>query len=238
MQGDLMVSGRDGFQKVYDLTERVLPAHVDDRLPAMGDYADHLIDVTLGAHGFAAKKAFSYGRRGQPLRKAIDASLARRCDAQTLCAVSTPSGDEIFAAPDDLETKPRLPAAAVRLLSPFDNAVIQRERNVMVHDYDYQLECYVTASKRQFGYFCLPILYRDRLVGRVDCKAHRKHKRFEIIALFLERPPDDRDRFCAAFASATTAYATFNGCDHVTVSAVNPRSWAADIRKAFRATGQ
>ncbi|MFL1454263.1 DNA glycosylase AlkZ-like family protein [Marinobacter sp. GN3S48] len=61
------------------------------------------------------------------------------------------------------------------ILSPFDNSVIQRERLKALFQYDYQLECYVPAAKRQYGYFCLPLLYRDEFIGRMDCKAHPKH---------------------------------------------------------------
>lgn len=232
MQGDLMTSGRDGFQKVYDLTERVLPANVDDRVPSLEEYADHLIDVTLAAHGFATKKSFTYLRRGLPLRTAVDTRLGERCAAGDLCRQTLADGSRIYLAPEDLDARQRRPAARVRLLSPFDNAIIQRDRNQSIHGFDYQLECYVPAAKRRFGYFCLPILYRDEFVGRADCKAHRAEGRFEIISLHLESTTVERDVFPAEFAKAVTAYAAFNACRRIDLGVVSPAAWARPLQAA------
>ena len=126
--------------------------------------------------------------------------------------------------------------ARVRLLSPFDNAVIQRDRNVALHEFDYQIECYVPAPKRRFGYFCLPILYRDRFVGRVDCKAQRKQRRLDLLHLHIERDIAERDRFAAEFAKAAREFAAFNDCDAVNLVKVSPADWGREVRKAL-ATG-
>jgi hypothetical protein len=229
MQGDLMISGREGFQKVYDLPERVLPANIDDRVPSMTEFAGHLIDVTLASHGFATKKSFSYSRRGQPLRVAIDAVLNQRCESGALVSGKLSGGQTIFGAPDDLATAQRRPLAQVRLLSPFDNAIIQRERSQVLHAFDYQLECYVTASKRRYGYYCLPILYRDRFVGRVDCKAHRREGRFEILRLHIEREPDEPEQFVEAFSNVLKAYAAFNECSRTDLGTAKLPSWGARL---------
>jgi uncharacterized protein YcaQ len=229
MQGDLMISGREGFQKVYDLPERVLPANIDDRVPSMTEFAGHLIDVTLASHGFATKKSFSYSRRGQPLRVAIDAVLNQRCESGALVSGKLSGGQTIFGAPDDLATTQRRPLAQVRLLSPFDNAIIQRERSQVLHAFDYQLECYVTASKRRYGYYCLPILYRDRFVGRVDCKAHRREGRFEILRLHIEREPDEPEQFVEAFSNVLKAYAAFNECSRTDLGTAKLPNWGARL---------
>jgi hypothetical protein len=70
MQGELMVSGREGFQKRYDLPERVLPDTVDTRMPTMDEYASHLIETTLRAHGFASIKSMTYLRKGKQIGRA------------------------------------------------------------------------------------------------------------------------------------------------------------------------
>ena len=236
IQGDLMISGREGFQKVYDLPERVLPADIDDRVPKLPEFAEHLIDVTLASHGFATRKSFSYSRRGQPLRVAIDTALKQRCAAGTLITHKLSDGQVVFGAPEDIEASQRRPTAQVRLLSPFDNAIIQRDRNQIVYAFDYQLECYVTASKRQYGYYCLPILYRDRFVGRVDCKAHRREGRFEVIRLHIESEPDEPDRFAEAFSRVLRDYASFNGCTRIDVSKTHPPSWRARLTALLERT--
>jgi uncharacterized protein YcaQ len=174
MRGELMVSGRQGFQKVYDLPERVLPDWVDSSMPSMEDYANHLIDTTLRAHGFASLVSMTYLRKGKLLRDAVKQQLQQRLETNLLTTVDLGNNNTVYIDPELLETRAPRSSAQVRILSPFDNAVIQRQRGREIFAFDYQIECYVPAPLRQFGYFCLPVLYRDRLVGRIDCKAHRK----------------------------------------------------------------
>jgi len=213
MQGELMVSGRQGFQKVYDLPERVLPDWVDTRQPDMETYASHLIDTNLRAHGFATQKSISYLRKGQALRDAIREQLQLRIDAGLITTVILKDNSLVYADSELLETRAPRSNAVVRILSPFDNAVIQRERGRDIFDFDYQIECYLPQPKRQFGYFCLPVLYRDRLVGRVDCKAHRKQKRLEVKSVHIEHKIDDE--YGEAFDIAMQSFAAFNGCNEM-----------------------
>lgn len=213
LNGELMVSRREGFQKVYDLPERVLPDWVDTNMPDQDEYARHLIDATLRAHGFATTGSMTYLRKGKSLRSSVRAQLAGRVDAGELIEVSMESGVAAFIAPEVLESRTPRSHNQVRILSPFDNAVIQRQRGRDVFGFDYQIECYVPEAKRQYGYFCLPILYRDRLVGRVDCKAHRAKRQFEVKSLHIEHEVDDA--FRDSLASSMRAFAKFNHCDEI-----------------------
>ena len=234
MQGDLMIAGRDGFQKVYDLTERVLPADVDTTPPTIAEYADHLLDTALRAHGFVAPKEVTYGRRGTSIRKALKERLNALVSDGTLVAFTEGDVDYV-ARPELLDRAAPRQTARARLLSPFDNAVIQRDRNLALHDFDYQIECYVPAPQRRFGYFCLPILYRDRLVGRVDCKAHRSQRRLDLLHLHVECELGDRDPFALAFAAAAHEFAAFNDCDTVRLVKVSPKDWGTAMRNALAA---
>lgn len=234
MQGDLMISGRDGFQKVYDLTQRVLPPGIDTTPPTIDEFAAYLLDTALRAHGFASPKEITYLRRGTAIRKALRARLDAGVSDGTLVAIGD-NGAGYYARTELLDRATPRTLPRVRLLSPFDNAVIQRDRNVALHEYDYQIECYVPAPKRRFGYFCLPILYRDRFVGRVDCKAHRRLRRFDLLHLHVERDIHDRDLFAAAFAGAAVEFAAFNDCDAVNAVKISPPGWDREVRKALRA---
>jgi hypothetical protein len=213
MQGELMASCRDGFQKVYDLPERVLPDWVDTRRPSLEEYAAYLVDTTLRAHGFASLKSMTYLRRGKALRAAVKALLDARIDAGLLVRVDADEAAPVYTDPERLESRAPRCGARVRLLSPFDNAVIQRQRGREVFDFDYQIECYLPESKRRYGYFCLPILYRDRFVGRADCKAHRDSRMLEIRDLHLEQRVDER--FSDSLRLELEAFAAFNGCDRI-----------------------
>jgi len=236
MQGDLMIIGRQGFQKVYDLTERVLPAHIDTSTPSVDELADHLVGNTLRSHGFATAKCITYLRPGAPLRQAVKSHIQTRCEEGTLTRFALDNGERVFGDPGLKDTRAPSAAGRVRILSPFDSAVIQRDRGQAIFDFDYQIECYVPEEKRRFGYFCLPILYRDKLIGRMDCKAHRTPQRdpqrkegcFEVKALHLEDPaladrpdPDLADKI----ASAIREFAEFNNCTHVDLQRVAPGAW-------------
>ena len=210
IQGELMVSHREGFQKIYDLRERVLPEWVDTREPGLLDYADHLVDTTLRAHGFATQKSMTYLRKGKVLRDAVTAQLQARVDAKQLSTLTLANNNVVYVDAELLDSHTRRSSASVRILSPFDNAVIQRERGRDIFSFDFQIECYVPAPKRQFGYFCLPVLYRDALVGRIDCKAHRKQQRLEIKSIHIEQSVDKE--FHTAFLKALELFACFNSC--------------------------
>ena len=213
MQGELMVSSRQGFQKVYDLPERVLPDWVDTREPGMEEYANYLIETALRAHGFVTQKSISYLRKGQALREAIREQLQFRVDNGSLVTVALNDNSLVYADTELMETRAPRSSAIGRILSPFDNAVIQRQRGRDLFDFDYQIECYLPQSKRQFGYFCLPILYRDRFVGRIDCKAHRKQKLLEVNSIHIEHKVDDD--FGEALDIAIQSFAGFNGCNQI-----------------------
>jgi uncharacterized protein YcaQ len=214
MQGELMVSGREGFQKVYDLRERVLPDWVDTRQPTMPEFASHLVDNTVRAHGFATLKSICYLRKGQALRNAVREQLQLRLDTGLMTTIALNDNSLVYVDAELLETRAPRSNAVVRILSPFDNAVIQRERGRDLFDFDYQIECYLPQPKRQFGYYCLPVLYRDRFVGRVDCKAHRSEQRLEIKALHIEYKVDSE--FIDAFDHSLQSFALFNDCNEVT----------------------
>jgi uncharacterized protein YcaQ len=219
MRGELMVSGRQGFQKVYDLPERVLPDWVDSSMPSMEDYANHLIDTTLRAHGFASLVSMTYLRKGKLLRDAVKQQLQQRLETNLLATVDLGNNNTIYIDPELLETRAPRSNAQLRILSPFDNAVIQRQRGREIFAFDYQIECYVPAPLRQFGYFCLPVLYRDRLVGRIDCKAHRKDSSLEIRSLHIEQKVDAN--FSQLLCRALRSFAAFNSCDQLLVRSAN-----------------
>ena len=239
MQGDLIGVAREGLEKVYDLPERALPRDVVTVEPSIPELADHLIDTTLRAHGFAVARTFTYGiryggARSKETRAAVRAALEQGVRSGELTTVDTAGGERFFGRTDVLARRPAKPAPVVRILSPFDNSVIHRDRVRGIFDFDFHFECYVTEAKRRWGYFCLPILFGDVFVGRMDCKAHRDAGRFEIRHLYVERPlPEEFD---AAFAAAVWDYARFTGCDDVQVSAVTPASDKPRIERCLTRT--
>jgi uncharacterized protein YcaQ len=220
MQGDLMVCGRNGMEKVYNLAERCLPEGIDLSVPTLNEYAAYLFDTTLRAHGVFTWKQLLHLKTGKPLRDAMREVLDERIDAGEVRALGNADTPNTYADIKALEQAPTISTAAVKVLSPFDNVVIHRDRLNMLFGFDYRIECYVTAPKRVFGYFCLPILYGDKFVGRIDCKAHRADQRFEVLSLNLEDISLDRDQFFPALSDELQRLADFNKCPVLDASVV------------------
>ncbi|MGS2743750.1 winged helix-turn-helix domain-containing protein [Halomonas sp. LS-001] len=234
MQGDLMVSDRTGFQKTYDLTERVLPAHVDTTMPSMEALAGYLLDQQLRSQGVVSLKGITYQRRNAELRKAVNILVNERLAQGDLEQVKLNRGDVFLIEAGALERPmPRL-SNRMQILSPFDNSVIQRERLNAIFHYDYQIECYVPAAKRQYGYFSLPLLYRDAFVGRMDCKAHRKERLLEIKSLYLERHGFDEEPLMMAFVEAVQSFCQFQECDQVRLTEVYSKSLEHRLRSVLK----
>ncbi|BBB29505.1 winged helix-turn-helix domain-containing protein [Neptunomonas japonica] len=248
MQGDLMVSNREGFQKTYDLTERVLPSNIDSRMPSIEEFAAHMLDQQLRCHGFASLKGLTYLRRNTELRKAVKALVNERLAQGTLEQVQVNSGEVFIIEAGALERPLTRLNNRLLILSPFDNSVIQRDRLRAIFDYDYQIECYVPAAKRQYGYFCLPLLYRGEFIGRMDCKAHRKTRLLEIKSLHFEQrlfeqatfKPSinksgfDEDSLITAFINAIREFSHFQKCDSVSLTQVYPKHLAQHLHSALK----
>jgi len=242
MQGDLMVSNREGFQKTYDLTERVLPSHVNSKMPSMEEFAAHILNQQLRCHGFVSLKGLTYQRRNAELRKAVKVLVNERLAQRTLEQIQVSSGEVFVLETGALENPlPRLNNRML-ILSPFDNSVIQRERLKALFQYNYQLECYVPAAKRQYGYFCLPLLYRDNFIGRMDCKAHRKTSHLEIKLLHLEQHQSeqnntDEDLVITAFVKAIKQFCHFQNCDSVSLTKAYPKQLTQRLQSALKSLG-
>jgi uncharacterized protein YcaQ len=121
-----------------------------------------------------------------------------------------------------------LKASATAVLSPFDPLVWDRKRAAELFDFDYRIECYTPAPKRQYGYFVLPILNRGRLVGRLDAKAHRAQGVFEVKALYLEPGVRHSARLAADLKAALQKLADWHGAPRLRVERA-PGTLAAEL---------
>lgn len=233
MQGDLMVAGRDGFQKTYDLTERVLPAGTDTRPPDQRELARYLLTTMLRGHGYITPTCVTYLRRGKAIRTALKSVLDEEMAEGNLVTIRLPGGEVAYTDPERLESRSPPVSRRAAVLSPFDGLVIHRDRARSVFDYDYQIECYVPARSRRYGYFCLPLLHRDRLIGRADCKAHRDAGRFEVRHLHLEPHAEPVDELVDEAAAALRRFAAFNSCTDVAITRTTPATLKRPLQRAL-----
>jgi len=220
MQGDLMICERIGMEKTYDLAERCLPEGIDMSTPTVKEYAAFLYDTTLRTHGVFTLKQLLHLKTGKPLRDAMHEVLDERVDAGLITALNTDKSSTLYADINALEQAETANSSTVKVLSPFDNVLIHRDRLSTLFDFDYRIECYVPKAKRQFGYFCLPILFADTFVARIDCKAHRAEQRLEVISLHLQDISLDRELFFPALTAELQRFADFNKCSNLDTSAI------------------
>ncbi|MDQ1859065.1 winged helix-turn-helix domain-containing protein [Chryseobacterium sp. WLY505] len=231
MQGDLMISGRSGMQKTYDLAERVLPSFIDTTEPTPLEFAEYLVKTNLRAYGFTTLKQITHLRKGNDLKTNVNKVLQMMLEEDKISKVTIEGGSSVFVQNEMLERTFDQASSSVWLLSPFDNSIIHRERIKQIFDFDFRLECYTPKEKRQYGYFCLPILFADQFIGRVDCKAHRKEKKLELIHLHIENSTIDLDLWLKPFAETIKRFAIFNGCESLVLTKVSPSKLGSSVKK-------
>ena len=184
--GDLVIAERQGFQRVYDLAERVIPrAQLDAPVPSEDEMLRTLTEQAVRARGALTEAGIKEHWRLQGgvarIRPAVDDLVA----AGRLRRLRVDDGGADVLVPHDAELDVPAPSAAV-LLSPFDNLLWDRPFARRILGFDHLIEVYKPAPQRQFGYYVLPFLRGDRIVGRADLKSERKEGRLVVRAFHLE----------------------------------------------------
>ena len=191
--GDLMIANREKFQRAYDLTERILPGWVDKTEPTPEERDRFWVERGAKAMGIGLPRHagdFSWMKvtRSRPIvNDLLKSGILLAVKGQTMDGKEA----DLVIHRDNL---PLLKQAADGLLqtgrttflSPFDNLWWANRRDELFWGFHQALECYLPATKRVYGYFCLPILHHDQLVGRFDPKLDRKTGTLILRALYLE----------------------------------------------------
>ncbi len=235
-RGDVMIARRHNFQRVYDLRERVLPGWDDTRLPSAEHVRRSLTLKAVRALGMStARWVANYFQT--PVRETV-AEVASLAHAGLLLPVHVEGWrDTAYVHPDHGHLLARAASDAIdpevtTLLSPFDPLVWDRTRALAVFGFAYRIECYTPESLRRYGYFTLPILRRGALIGRVDAKAHRKERRFEVKALHLESEVVVSDDLIADLASVLVKCASWHRLSTVDIRMTSPLVLASSLSYA------
>jgi len=220
--GKVMVIERRNFQRVYDLTQRVMPQWDDVRDLLSQEQAEAImLEKSARSLGlFRAQWLADYYRLRRP---ALAQALAQMQEAQTILPVNVEGLGPAWLHASLLPLleqaqADKLAATHSAVLSPFDPVVWDRKRAEQLFGFSYRLECYTPAPKRQYGYFVLPLLHRGRLVGRMDAKMHRKTGVLEVIALFLEEGVSPSLQLEKGLQRAITDFARWQGAQRITFS--------------------
>jgi uncharacterized protein YcaQ len=231
--GELMISERRNFQRIYDLRERVLPEGTDTTEPDGEAWGRFEVRRMLRGHGVA-----TIGEVRGKGRSVIAEAVEEMVGSGEVTPVEIDGlGDEAYYALSallEVASRRRRSRPRVHILSPFDSVVIRRRWLERLFGFDYKIECYVPAPKRKYGYFCLPILWGEQFVGRMDPKADRKQKVFIVRKLIFEPDFKDYDGLLPALATKLQAFCAFNGCDRIVIEESVPRKVKGQLNRELK----
>jgi uncharacterized protein YcaQ len=193
--GELAVRERRNFQRIYDLTERVVPDCWRRGKIAEPEAIERLLIQALLGHGWATTGTLARTWRLSNRQNQITTALNRLAEKGDIVPCNLASAEQKkypgWIRPEDLELSARLKRVRPRtdkgvLLSPFDPVLWDRARVKQLFDFDQILEIFKPAAKRVYGYYCLPILAGDRLIARVDLKADWRIKKLHVLSQRFE----------------------------------------------------
>jgi uncharacterized protein YcaQ len=183
--GEVVVSGRDGFQRLYDLPERVIPrVQLEAPIPSEAEFKRGYALRAVQGRGALTESGIAEHCRLQGGATGMRPVVDGLCEEGLVRRVAVDDGGPPVVVPADAEIDGR--ATGGVLLCPFDNLVWDRAFLRRVFGFDHVIEVYKPAPQRVFGYYVLPFLYGDRLVGRADLKSDRSEGVLLVKAFHLE----------------------------------------------------
>ena len=222
--GEAAVAGRVSFHKVYDLAERVYPEAHSAPAPDYEEHLDWACRTALDRLGVASPDEIAGFWRAVPLED-VKAWCASATDILPVKVEAVDgSTRNAFAVPDWAERAAALPPAPsrIRLLSPFDPILRDRRRTLRLFGFDYRFEAFVPAPKRIWGYYVLPILEGERLVGRLDPKLHRDQGLLEVRQIWWEPGVRDSQARRKKLETALERLARFVGAEAISLGPPAP----------------
>ncbi|SPH24547.1 hypothetical protein DEA8626_03599 [Defluviimonas aquaemixtae] len=218
--GELCVCHRRNFAKIYDLTERIYPDAHSCAVPTEAETIDWACNAALDRLGFATSGEI-----------AAFWDLVTPVEAKDWCASARARGDimeiavegadrnprRCFARPDILKAAAAVPepAGRIRILSPFDPALRDRNRAERLFGFRYRIEVFVPEAKREYGYYVFPVMEQDRLIGRIDAKCLRSDGALSVAAFWPEQGVSmGKGRF-ARLDAELARLGQFTGCRDV-----------------------
>jgi len=230
LEGELMISRDRKFHKTYDLPLNLVQPDTDLTMPSKEEFARFIIRRTLGALGICSVKEMAWRARRvkgnlvkSELEKMVQEGLVK------LVNVEDVKGTLYILAGQRIEVEL---TNSVFILSPFDILNVFRHRLKDFFGFDYQIECFVPAPKRLYGYFSLPVLFGDTFIARMDAKADRKQKVMIVHNIHFEEI-DISAVVIEKFIQALKDFVGFNQCRDIVFKQSNNKAYLEMISQAF-----
>ena len=231
MKGEVMVVGHQGNQKLWGLSKGFLPKGAEKRVLPDEELEYEAVQRSIRALGVATIQEIEYyflrGRyrnlkrtlerldRDSRIRRVVVRGLADKSERYV--------HDQDVARLDSMDSSAWRPK--VTLLSPFDNLICDRARTQRIFDFDYKTEIYVPRNKRRFGYYVLPILFGDRLVGRIDPRMDREGEKLIVNSVHAEPGAPGDAAASRQIGEVIGEFGEFLGAKEVVYTTRVPRIW-------------
>lgn len=236
-KGELLVAGRQSNQRLWDIAERVLPEWTPRQHLDAHDVTREAAIVAVRALGAATASHIRdhFTRRRYPHLNDTLKQLTSEGVLQQVNVVAD-DGAPLWRQPtyihvDDLPLAARIEAGdfepRTTLLSPFDNLICDRKRTQQLFDFDFTIEIYVPKAKRQYGYYVLPLLHGDRLIGRMDIRMDRQASVLNVNAIYGEPDAPADPAALQAIRASIESLATFLGADRIDYGEITFAPWRA-----------
>lgn len=238
--GILMIADRINFQRVYDLSHRVLPGWVDTRPPAPEESIRHFVRLgTQGLGVFRAEQSADYTYSKRTLARPIIRELIQQGELVEIQGETAPGGTATWVVRSrdlpilEQAADGELQARRTTFLNPFDNLFWARKRDEQLWGFTQALEAYTPAPKRRWGYFSLPILHRDKLIGRFDPRLDRKNARLHILSIHLETGIQPTEELVLDTATAMHHFLRFHHAKDVAFEGCKTSEFAQKLASAL-----
>ena len=235
--GDLMISRREKFQRVYDLRERVLPAHVDTSEPTEAERNRFFVErgakaIGVGLHRNPGDYTWMKITVSRPIVKELlkDGTLLE-IQGETVNGVQP-----LVIHRDNLPLLEKAASGEIHpqrttFLNPWDNFWWAQDRDEVLWGFQHIIEAYVPQPKRIYGYYLMPILHKDRLIGRLDPKLDRKTHTLHIRALHLEPNIELTDELIADISVVLKDFMKFHHAKELVIEKSNPEFFGQMLSK-------
>jgi uncharacterized protein YcaQ len=241
--GKLLIQYRKGFQKFYDLPERVLPPGIDHEPMPIDDIPDYLCDQTFASFGignhqemrcYLNSRATRHLWNNKPER--ITSFLDEQVKEDKLAHVKIDAiKDPQYIRTQDIDLLINNDPSTkqMHLINPFDNIIRERVLLTKYWQFHYTLEAYTPPAKRKYGYYLMPILDGHQFIGRLEPKVHRKEQILEIKSIFFEAQYTPTRQALERLQRSLYTFAEFHQCEQIRIGKVSPSTYQTRIDTLF-----
>jgi uncharacterized protein YcaQ len=236
LSGEIMVAGHQKNRNIWALSEEFLPKSTMKKELREGEVERVASQKAIKALGTASAREINYyfpRGRYQNLKRALE-SLEEDSIIHRVRVVGLPEKDERYVHDQDVKLLDSLKDDAwqprISLLPPFDNLINGRERTNRVFGFDYNHEMFLPEHKRKFGCYVLPILWGDRLIGRIDPRLDKENEKLIINSVHAEPGATDDKEVASRIEDKIQQLGQFLGTEEVAHTAHVPKPWRNSLR--------